>query len=358
MGRAGVIDIQGGWRGHETLAIHIFNRRAGKYEFEKTIDFSPSGFLGNQLEGVTEFSLSLPLSFLNFRLLKFPFSDRQKLKGVIPFELEGLVLGGPESVTFDSLVVSQSDGAFDVLVAYVERKTLQKVLASLSSGGIDPQVITSIELRGALNKADGDIASRLVNAGSLVLDERMDVAGKELLSPIINLRTGPFAYTRDIERMKKSLRVTAILSLLLALVINVDLALTIGAERREAFAVKKDIRSSYVGLFPNDRKITDESYQLKSKMKELREREDALAGIFPLRVMLDLAQRPVQGVKFDEMSLDKEIATMKGEAVSMEGVDRMRAKLSEFLNDVMASDIKTTVDGKIRFTIVAKVRQS
>jgi len=358
MGRAGVIDVRDGWKGNEALTIYLFGSRGGKYEFEKTVDFTPPASPANLFEDITEFYLSLPVSSLNFRMLSLPFSDSQKLKSIIPFELDGLILGGSESIVFDSVVMDQSADTHDVVVTYIERRSLREILAGLSLAGMDPQVVTSIELQAILGKADGDIASHLMSPGSLSPDERIDAAGKELISPTINLRTGPFAFTRDSEKMKKSLRVTEILAVLLALVINADLAFKIIAERKEVSGVKKEMRSLYTGLFPNDKKITDELYQLKSKMKELRERGETIAGVSPLQLMTDLAQRTVPGVKFDEMNLDREVVTVKGEAVSMESVDRVKTKLSEFLNDVTASDIKSSVEGKILFTVVAKVRPS
>jgi hypothetical protein len=74
--------------------------------------------------------------------------------------------------------------------------------------------------------------------------------------------------------------------------------------------------------------------------------------------MLELSRRTVPGTKFDEINLDRESVTIKGEAAAMDSVDKVKTKLSEFMTDTTVSDVKTSVEGKIRFTIVAKVRSS
>lgn len=356
MRRAGFIDIQNGWNGNEALTVHVFGYRAGGFEREKSVNVAPSSSAVNELGEINEFYLSLPLRLLNFRIMRFPFSDRQKLKDVIPFELDGLILGGSESVVFDPIVLGKSGNDFDVLVAYAEKKALGEILTKLTTIGIDPQVVTSVELQSVVAKGNGDIAVNLMSSSSPGFDERIEAAKKELSAHTLNLRTGTFAYTKDAERITRSFKVTALLLLLLLLVINSDLFLRVITAKREASAVRSEIRSLYAGLFPDDKKITDELYQTKSHMKELQERETVVSGVFPLRFLRDLSQRTVQDAKFDEINLEREIVTMRGEALSLESVDKMKTKLWEFLKDVSVSDVKSSVEGKVRFTIVAKVR--
>ncbi|MGD0885303.1 MAG: GspL/Epsl periplasmic domain-containing protein [Thermodesulfovibrionales bacterium] len=353
----GFLDIET-WGGNKAFAVHLFGNRAGRFEYEKTIEYSSTGSSGDEFDTIGEFYLSLPLNLLNFRIMRFPFSDKQKLKDIIPFELDGLILGGSESIVFDSIALGESDGNFDVLVACIEKNTLGDILTNLASIGIDPQVVTSLELQSVLAKGNGDVASSLMDPSSLGSGERIEAAKKELVAHTLNLRTGPFAYTKDAEKLKKGIKLTAILFLLLALVINGDLALRLITAQKETSSVRKEMRNIYAGLFPGEKKITDEIYQLKSHMKELKERGEVITGLDPLQFMLELSRRTVPGVKFDEINLDREIVTTKGEAVAMDNVEKAKAMLSEFMTDATVSDIKTSVEGKIRFTVVAKVRSS
>jgi type II secretory pathway component PulL len=197
-----------------------------------------------------------------------------------------------------------------------------------------------------------------MNPSRLGSDERREAAKKELAVLTLNLRTGPFAYTKDAEKLKKGIKLTAILLVLLVLVINVDLAFRLISAQEEASSMRKEMRNMYAGLFPADKKIADEIYQMKSHIKELKERGEVITGLDPLQFMLELSQRTMPGVKFDEINLDREIVTIKGEAVAMDRVDDIKTRLSEFMTDASVSDIKTSVEGKIRFTVIAKVHSS
>jgi type II secretory pathway component PulL len=335
--------------------IYAFRGRAGGYELEKAVHYTgegPSQF--PDLTGIGEFYLSIPLEMLNFRIMKLPFSEKEKLIKVIPFELEALLMESADHVVFDAMVVGSGENGFDVLVAYVEKGMLREILAQLSSLAIDPQVVTSLELQAIAKNGTGDIAARLMNPPLLDRDTRISAAMNELSRHTINLRTGPFAYTRDREKVKKKLKVTFVLSLVLALAVNAYLIFGIVSAKTEASSLKRDIRNMYTALFPNEKRITDELYQMKSHMREIKEKGDALLGVYPLQFLLDLSQKTVPGVAFNEIGLDKDLSTMKGEASSMDDIDKMKARLSSPRTNVSVSDIKPLPTGKVLFTVVAK----
>jgi len=344
--RIGFIDIEDGLNIEEKHPVYLFKEHARRFEFEKTVTL--------QSADAGDFFLSLPLSLMNFRVLRLPFSDRERLNKVIPFELDNLIIGGSDSIVFDTVVLGGADNAFDVLVAYIERGILNDVLARLSALNIDPRVVSSIELHAVLKGGAEDIARRLVEQSPLHGQDRVDAAGEEIASPAINLRTGPFAYTRDLDRTKKKLRVTAVLAVLLALTINSDLLFRAIKARDEASSIRREMRALYTGLFPNEKRITDELYQLRSHMKEIKERGDAMIGVYPLRFLLDLSKRAMQGITLYEISLDKDLIRMKGDAAGMDSIGRMKTGLSEYLTDVTVSDIKPSAGGRIAFTVVAK----
>lgn len=351
MRRVGFIDLHDKWdTKEEDLTIYIFGSHARGLELEKTIKHIPATASDLKSEGIGEFYLSIPLNLLNFRIVKLPFSDKEKLKKVIPFELDGLILGGSNSIVFDTIKLNGED----VLVTYIEKGKLTDILTKLALLDLDPRVVTSIELHYAINKGIIDIIPYLVNPEKLTVDDRISAARGELLSNSINLRTGPLAYTRDVGVYKKTLNVSAALSILLAFVIISNLVFRLIIERRDVSSIKKETRGIYVGLFPEDKKITDELYQMKSHIKDIKDRGDVLAGIYPLHFMADLSRRMIHGVVFNEINLDKDLITIKGEAASMDAIGKTKTMLSEFLTDAVVSDIKPSAEGKMLFTVVAK----
>lgn len=357
MKQIGVIDLKE-WDAKkedwaENISIHLFS---GRHAFEKTVTLATGAAPSGELNGIEIFHLSVPIGVLNFRRLKLPFSDRQKLREIIPFELDSLVLGGSATVVHDFLVLEGAENNFDILIAYMDNHILKDILTRLASMKIDPEIVTSLELQAVMNKGTTNLAERLTGFEALSADERIKATKAELSANTLNLRTGQFAYTRDTEKTNKTLKATAFLALLLSLVINAGLLLGYVSAKKETSSIKRDVRNTYSALFPSDKKITDEVYQLKAHIKELRDRDDMLAGVRPLGFMFELSQRTTQGTVFSEVTLDKDLVTIKGEAASMNITDILKKKLSEFLTEASITDLKPEDNGRVYFTIIARLR--
>lgn len=352
MRKIGFLDLRDGWDDKEKeLSIYVFKSSQGRFEFEKTIKHTSSGAPDWKSDNIKGYYLSLPLNLLNFRVLKLPFSDRERLKKVIPFELDGLILGGTDSIVFDTIKLNGED----VLVTYIEKIKLAAILTKLSSFNFDPSVVTSIELHNVISRGAKNIIQSIINPEKLTDDARINAAGGEISSNLLNLRTGSLAYTKETEKIKKTLNVTAALSILLASLIVMSLVFRLVTEMREASSIKKELKEIYTNLFPEDKKIADELYQMKSHIKNLKEKGDALAGIYPLRFLAGLSQGMTHGVVFNEINLDKDLVTIKGEALSMDNIGKMKAMLSEIMTNVSVDDIKPSAEGKLLFTVSAKI---
>lgn len=351
MAKVGFIDLNTKNSGD----FYVFDASHGKYELEKVVGYNGSDSSSQHaIAGISDYYLSLPIELLNFRLVNVPFSDKEKLMKVIPFELEGLVMESPDNTVFDAIVLGGSGDQFNVLVTYVNRGILQDILNRLQLNRIDPQIATCIDLQPIIKGDPENVASRLISPGKLVREDRIKASRAELLNETINLRTGPLAYTKDVEKATRKLRTTTVLLLVLTLLVDLYLAFGIVTARREISAARKELRGIYTGLFPGEKKITDELYQMKSHMKEIRERGDALIGVNPLQSLLDMSQRMAPGVSVNEIILDKDLSTIKGEASSMTDIDRLKSRIAGFLANVSVSDIRQISAGRIFFTMTAK----
>ena len=321
------------------------------YSFEK-IDRPAGDF--------EESYLSLPLSLLDFRVLELPFSDIRKVKELIPFEIDNLVLGGSGSVVFDAYILDRSDRKSQVLVAYLQKETLRTILRSLKASGIDPKAVISVELANAVGSSSSaeEVAERLLSPAPLEEKARTDTALKEMTNPTIDLRRGEFAYTVDDERTKNSLKITAVLAALLLLVFLSDSAMVIISTKRENNAVGAEIRKTYQGLFPSEKKISNELYQLKAHMKELKDKESSFVGVSALDTLLDLSSVSIPGVSFIEVTVDRDLIILKGETPSMSDVQKTKTHLEKVFTEVTISDTKPSVQGKTLFTLTVKGRKA
>ena len=304
---------------------------------------------------VEDSCLSLPLGLLDFRVLELPFSDISKIRELLPFELDGLVLGGAADIVFDVHILGESNSGAKVLVAYLPKRTLKKILDSLKTAGLDPKTVTSVDLSHILRAevSSQEIVSLLTTPGTLQGQERLRQAAKEIRSPSINLRRGELAYTVDTEKTKKSLRTMAVLAFLVLLVFLADLSFMTISIRRKNMEIKDDMRKTFLSLFPNEKRVTSETYQLKAHIKELKDKERSFKGISPLDTMLDLSRiRP--GMKLSEITMDEDTIVLKGESGSLSDVQRLRNELGGIMKDVTISDTRPSAQNGILFTLTAR----
>lgn len=352
-----------GREGIESLVVYSFKSISGRFEFEKAIEALPetsSALFISSLTGIKDFYLSLPLPLLNFRILKLPFSEPDRLKEIIPFELDSLIMDPMEQVVFDAIVLGESNGSFEVLVAYANQGTLQDILNRLAALNVNPRVITSLDLRPLLESGIEDLAQHLAGptGAESGAEDRIQTAREELVKPIINLRTGPLTDTRETGRKGRSLRVMAALALSLGLLIHFNLIAKAVTAKREIASIRKEMRNQYAALFPREKSITDELYLLKSHLKEIQVKGDAIVDVDLLRLLVEISEKKNQRVVLHELSLDRDLITMKGDADSVNEAETMKVALGGLFKEVSFSEIKPSGAGKFFFTMIAKGRRT
>ena len=305
--------------------------------------------------GIDETYLSLPLGLLNFRIVELPFSDLRKVMELLPFELDGLILGGTGDIVFDACLLGNENGRSKVLVAYLKKEVLRALLANLKSYGFDPRAVLSLELGHAVVAASKEgFANNLLTPVPIENDDRVGIAIRELRKPTVDFRKGEFAHTADADKAKKSLRITAALAVLLLLLFLADTTMNIISARRENQDLRDDIRKTYQAMFPAEKKITSETYQLKAHLKELKGKESSFIGVSPLQVLRALTRISGPGVSLSEISIEKDIIILKGECPSLSEAQRIKAELEDILTNVSISDTRPSSGNKTFFTITAK----
>lgn len=339
------------------LSIYEFELRKGVYELKNKSHHPLSGDLNFSVDmfpgGAEETYVSLSLSRLNFRMLELPFSEKERIREVLPYELDDMILGGSNKVVFDDVVTGQLNNKYQVLAVYIEKAAIEEILRALQTFGLDPVFITSLELREVVKDFSFD---RLLSPPEMEDEKRIHLAAEEMKSPTINLRRDEFAYTRDAEETKKSLRVTAILAILLTVVLSADVLLKIISARNEIALLKNEMRKTYQEIFPDEKKIVNELYQLKAHVKELKNKETIFVGVDPLGILLKLSEIDKQGVIFTEVTADRDNIILKGEASSLSNVQKVKDLLEDIFVQVNISESKSSTQGKMLFTIATKER--
>ncbi len=358
MSKTVFLDLKG-----RELSLYTFDnsgrngRLAGSFTIPVENDYS---FAFDKPVNAEESIFSLPLNLLDFRVLELPFSEIKKVKELVPFEIDNLVLGGSGSVVFDAFILGSGGGKSQVLVAYIGKETLRTILNNLKASGIDPKAVVSLELSHAVSSSASaeEIAGKLLSPDHLEEKDRISAAVAEIKNQTVNLRTGELAYTADTERTKKSLMMTAALIVLVLLIFLADSVMVIVSTTRENDSIKESIRKTYQGLFPSEKKISNELYQLKAHLKELHDKESSFVGVSPLDTLLDLSGTSRPGVSFIEITVDRDLTIFKGEAPSMSDVQKTKTDLEKVFTEITISDTKPSIQGKTLFTLTAKGRRA
>jgi len=365
--KTGLIDLKEG-----EIILYSVEKRDGEYRPVDTqsaplkmnsVKEALSGLLKTPVDYIY---LSLPLDMLSLRELEFPFADRNKIAETIKFEIDGLLLGDPEDYIIDHLIIHASEASCKVMAVCIEKKRIKEILETFSSAGLDPAVITSIDV--ALLNMKGYKGTIPVTDGLSSYDKgkRLEIALREVKKPTINLRKEEFQYRGDIENIRKTLRLTVLLCILLLLIFtmrNLTNLLTIKGENR---VLSKRIYEIYHNAFPDDKKIIDPLRQFKGKFNQMMRKKkifgrtsplDNLRNITESLAMSNPAKGETRSIRLDEFRNDSDGILIKGTAHTFEDVEALRNRLSFFYDDVRVLDSALSIDKKVNFTIMMKERE-
>ncbi|MBF0123335.1 MAG: hypothetical protein HQL21_08045, partial [Candidatus Omnitrophica bacterium] len=96
-----VIDIQA-----DKVSLYLIESKNKSLELKqklelKGIDDLKALILDQDVGNTDRWLVSLPLTDLSFRILKFPFGDKSKIRRVLPLELENMLLLKADEIVYD-----------------------------------------------------------------------------------------------------------------------------------------------------------------------------------------------------------------------------------------------------------------
>ena len=343
------------WR-EEKLSLYVIEKKGNKYTLVDTLSVPIEGELDESTlkplikDNIEHFYLSVPINLLSIRELNFPFSDKNKIKDTISYELAELLLGDISDYSIDHIITESSESGSRVLAACMEKTKLKEIITLFSLAGLEPAVITSIDLRFSSRNME-----MLFESSTLSEEIRAEAAREELVNPLINLRQKELAYKGDVERIKKSLRLTGVLALLLFLILGSDTTIKLISLKKENNLLTKEVNTIYRDAFPEDKKIVDAVRQFKGNLNSLRRKKTILGGTPVLDVLLNIANLKDKDITLSEFDSEGGNILLKGTARTFENVDSFKNTLSSLFSEVRVIDSKASPDKKINFSITMKV---
>jgi len=300
-------------------------------------------------DSIENIYLSIPLNLLTLREKRFPFSDRDKIRDTISFELEGILLGNISDYSVEHVIIESGDKGSRVMAVCLEKERLSEIINVFSSAGIDPKDVTSIDLWLYGGKAEYIL-------GKPISDKilRIEAAKQELTSPSVNLRQDELAYTGDIERFKKNLRSSAILILIFLIILSANSLFGFTSAKNNNVSLIKQINAIYRNVFPEDKKIVDVERQFRGHLNRLKNKKASLGGIPVLDILSKVAENSGKSVTFNEFNADGKNIVLKGTARSFEDVESVKNMLSSAFENVRVTKSSADADKQIGFTIIMK----
>lgn len=337
------------------LHLYIFKKSRGNYSLEDTRSLPLEGELDqNSISSLVKGSfenicLSLPLNILSLREMSFPFSDRKKIKETIAYELEGSLLGNVNDYSIDYMITGSAENAAKVLAVCIEKRRLSEIIDIFSSSGLEPKLITSIDIRLA-----GGESIKLLEGSVSDTEIRAEAARKELSEQSINLRQNDLAYKKDIEQTRKTLQLSVFLLLILLLMLLTNTMITFTSLKKEQKLLSKKIQTVYQTAFPEDKKVVDAVRQFKGNINTLKKKNAVLGGLPALDILHNIANLKNRNITLHEFSADENSIVVKGSAASFEEVESFKTALSSSFENAKVSDSSASADKKINFTIIMK----
>jgi len=269
---------------------------------------------------------ALPGSRVASHLVTLPFTDTRRIEQVLPAEVESAIPFEMDEVVWDYMILSQTEGRTELLVAVVRKDVLREALSALAAVGIEPRVLTFGPLAlGALGERgliteDGQVRAEGAALPSVALLEagpdRADLclldAGQPSLGRSLGTASGAAWAAAHVEE--------SALNRLLAPLIR-DLKISLRARGSRGASPQKILLSGPIALLPGaaerisaELQLPVEPLSLAGTAPQAPGSETALALGLALR-----AQQPRGRINF-----------RRGEFAFTKGLSEVRGQLGRF----------------------------
>ncbi len=371
------MEITGGTSGDQVRA-YVFEQETDRLMQE--FSFSLGQDTTVELpEGLEDTIVSVPLDWFGIRAMELPMDDPESIRDVLPYELEGLVLGDPSGMVMDAVLLDSLDpdpnrdsAASDgdkitmdgpnshVLAVYMEKQKLGSLLDSLKHSGIDPRAVTSSELGELVQslRSGGDLSGLVAGSSPLEDQQLPDRARAEILAPTVNFRRGEFAYTKEAQKTRRMFIRTAALAVALVLALSGHMVLKAVGLGKEAAAIEAQTLKMYSALFPGEKpeNVQGLRYKAEAKVSQLKEQAQLYREAGALDLLMSLKDTARQGLKLTEITVDSNAVILRGTADSPEAIHAFKADLGEFLDKVTIAESGAAASGGTGFSITARKR--
>lgn len=170
-----------------------------------------------------------------------------------------------------------------------------------------------------------------------------------------DFRRGDLAWTAGDALLRKQLRLTAVLLILLTLVLFAAKGVQYQAARRDIASLNASIFGIYHSIFPNRTKAVDELAEIKGEIRKLTGAESSSSVLDPLKQLAELKGAGINGLY--EAEVEGRSLRLKGDARSVQAVNEFASAVSPLMADVEVGEVRSRPDGGVTFSLAATLRE-
>ena len=280
--------------------------------------------------------LYISLDAFSLRKTVLPDLDRDKMREILPFEMEGLFLSPSSALVFDSYPIRPAENGTECLVFALKKETAEKYIAPFVKAGLN---IVSL---------------------SPAWDDRLSEYGlNEGVFYKTALNLVPEGLTGEKKKRKAMdiYQTAFIYAIAVLLVFMTGLSFRYYLILKKEAGIKKEVSAVYAGLFPGQKMPPDLYYGVQSKLVELKQNYRVFKGIEVLGILKSVSESSREGVRVKEINMDGNKATLKGEGSDYSAVEQFRNNLKKSFGDIQLLETRNMPDGKSGFAIEVTVSE-
>lgn len=317
------------------MALCLFeeNGRFRIYD-EETKRFSPSAETIEDLMKVLvrnrDIRLYISMDEFSMRKTVLPQIESEKIREILPYEMEGLFLTPSAALVFDFYPLRSSEKGTEGLVFALKKGTAESYIAPFVKAGLN-----LISLSPAWD-------DRLLEYG----------ADKGLFyKTVLNLAPAGLTGEKKKRKARDVYRAVFLYAVAVLLVFMTGLSIRYYLVLKKESRIKTEVSAVYAGLFPGQKMPPDLYYGIQSKLAELKQNYRAFKGIEALGILKLVSESSREGVRLKEINMDGNKATLKGEGADYTVIEQFRNNLKKSFDEVQLLETKNMPDGKSGFAI-------
>ncbi len=280
--------------------------------------------------------LYISLDAFSLRKTVLPDLDRDKMREILPFEMEGLFLSPSSALVFDFYPIRPDEKGTECLVFALRKETAEKNIAPFVKAGLN---IISL---------------------SPAWDERLSEYGLDegaFYKTTLNLVPEGLTGEKKKRKAMDVYQTAFIYAISVLLVFMAGLSFRYYLILKKEAGMKKEVSAVYASLFPGQKMPPDLYYGVQSKLVELKQNYRVFKGIEVLGILKSVSESSREGVRVKEINMDGNKATLKGEASDYSAVEQFRNNLKKKFGDVQLLETRNMPDGKSGFAIEVTVNE-